>query len=327
MTILTEKPTLFVIARKQDMLEKHGETLRIRNEETKEIRKKVPALGIRDIVICGDVHIQSNVFSLAEKYAIPIHFLSQGGKFRAGMVFDFSKNVFLRQQQFKLTQAVENKIALAKKFVTAKVANQNTVLQKIRVKGRLKLDLKNLLSLEELRGKEGFAAKSYFEIWQKEHVIKNKDFSFKGRVKRPPTDPVNALLSFSFALLYGEIHTQLLIAGLDPFVGFLHEQSFGHAALASDFIEIFRGPVEHFILRCLNRKEFDLTDFEEEENGAVKLSRDGFQKFFPKWTDFLRMEKIAGNFNLTRLIEKDIRKFGHFLMQDEPDFTPFLWKK
>ncbi len=328
MTVLTEKPTLYVIARNKDVLEKHGETLRIKNSETEEIRKKIPALGIRDIIVCGDINIQAGVLDLAGKYSIPIHFLSKGGKFKAGMVFDFSKNVFLRFQQFKVFQDQTKKLEIAKKFVAAKITNQNVALQKMRVKGRLGVELQNVMNIDELRGKEGSMAKKYFEIWQKEDVIKNKEFRFKGRVKRPPTDPVNALLSFSFALLYGEIHTQLLIAGLDPFIGYLHEQTFGHAALASDFIEIFRGPVEYFVWRSLNRKEFHAEkDFEVLEGGAVKLSTDGFQKYFPKWTDFLRKEKIESERNLTRLIERDIRKFVHYLQGDEPDFIPFHWKK
>lgn len=328
MTVLTEKPTLFVIGRKQDILEKYGENLRIRNAETEEIRTKFPALGIRDIIVCGDVHIQTNVLELAEKYSIPIHFLSKGGKFKATMVFDFSKNVFLRYQQFKFFEDKQKKLEIARKFVKGKIFNQNVGLQKMRVTGRLDGDLDGVLNLDELRGTEGAMAKKYFDIWQKEAVIKNKEFNFKGRVKRPPTDPVNALLSFCFALLYGEIHTQLLIAGLDPFIGFLHEQTFGHAALASDFIEIFRGPVEYFVWRGLNRKEFNVqSDFAEEEGGAIKLSKEGFQKFFPKWSEFLRKEKFEGERNLTRLIERDIRKFVHFLMEDENNFIPFQWKK
>lgn len=328
MTILTEKPTLFVVARKNEMIKKYGEAFQIRDSETKEIKKTIPALAIRDIMICGNLTIEADIFALAEKYSVPIHFLSTGGSFRASTIFDFSKNVFLRSQQFRFSQDQDKKIWLAKKFVEIKIANQNTFLQKIRAQGRIASDFTNITNLDELRGHEGANARKYFSIWQKETLIKNSDFEFTGRKKFPATDPVNSLLSFCFTLLHSEIHTQLLIAGLDPFIAFLHEQSYGHPALASDFTEIFRGPVEHFVLRSLNRREFEaVTDFEKDTGGSVKLSREGFQKFFPKWSEFLRKEEFEGERNLTQTIERDVRKFVHFLMEDEPDFQPFAWKK
>ena len=327
MTILTEKPTLFVVARKNELIKKYGESFQIRDSETKEIKKTIPALAIRDIVICGNLTIESDIFSLAEKYAVPIHFLSTGGQFRATTIFDFNKNVFLRSEQFKVSNDKDKKFWIAKKFVEAKINNQNTFLQKIRAKERIKPDFSKIKNLDELRGHEGATAKKYFSIWQKEGLIKNSDFEFLGRKKFPATDPVNSLLSFCFTLLYKEIHTQLLIAGLDPFIAYLHEQHYGHAALASDFSEIFRGSVEHFVIKAINRKEFIAEDFERETGTMVKLSRDGFQKFFPKWSDFLRKDEFEGQRNLTQTIERDVRKFVHFLNGDESDFQPFVWKK
>jgi CRISPR-associated protein Cas1 len=328
MTILTEKPTLFVVSRRNDLLKKHGKAFQIRDSETSEIRKTVPALGVRDIMICGNLTIEAEVFHLAQEHSIPIHFVSQGGKFKGSMIFDFSKNVFLRSKQFHFNQNHEKKFFLAQKFVAAKIINQNTVLQKMRAKGRIESNFANIKTLDELRGHEGATARKYFSIWQKENLIKHPELEFPGRKKFPATDPINSLLSFCFTLLHGEIHTQLSIAGLDPFIAFLHEQSYGHASLASDFNEIFRGPIEHFVLRTLNRQELDpKNDFEIETGKSVKLSREGFQKFFPKWVEFLRKEEFLGEKNLTQVIEKDVRKLVHFLMGDEPDFEPFVWKK
>ena len=328
MTILTEKPTLFVIAKNDDLLKKHGESFQIRDTKSDEIKTSLPALGIRDIMIYGKLTIEAEVFDLAEKNSIPIHFLSGAGKFRGSVIFDFTKNVFLRSAQFKFHFDEEKKFFLAQKFVRSKIENQNIVLQKIRAQTRIDADFAHITNLEQLRGFEGSTARQYFQAWQKENLIKNPELEFVGRKKFPATDPINSLLSFCFTLLHGEIHTQLLIAGLDPFVAFLHEQSYGHASLASDFIEIFRGPIEHFVLKILNRKELDIKeDFEKENTGSVKLSKSGFQKFFPKWIEFLRKEEFFGEKNLTQTIERDIRKFVHFLNGDEDDFQPFIWKK
>lgn len=82
------------------------------------------------------------------------------------------------------------------------------------------------------------------------------------------------------------------------------------------------------MIKSLNLREFDAKeDFEIETGKSVKLSRAGFQKFFPKWADFLRKEEFLGEKNLTQIIEREVRKFTHFLMGDEPDFEPFCWKK
>jgi CRISPR-associated protein Cas1 len=328
MTILTEKPTLYVLANNNDWLKKHGESFQIRDTKSGELKTTLPALSIRDIMIFGKLVIDAEVFDLAEKNLVPIHFLGGNYKLRGSIVYDFTKNVFLRSEQFKFHFDENKKFFLARKFVLAKIQNQNIVLQKMRVKTRIDNDLSHIKNLEQLRGFEGSSARQYFQAWQNENIIKINDLKFVGRKKFPATDQINSLLSFCFTLFHGELHTQLLIAGLDPFVGFLHEQSYGHAALASDFIEIFRGPIEHFVLKILNRKELDIKeDFEKESSGLVRLSKSGFQKFFPKWIDFLRKDKFFGEKNLTQTIERDIRKFVHFLNGDEVDFSPFIWGK
>lgn len=183
MTILTEKPTLFVVARKNEFIKKHGEGFQIRDCETKEIKKTIPALAIRDIAVFGNLTIEADVFSLAEKYSVPIHFLSAGGQFRATTIFDFNKNVFLRSEQFRLSYDKDRKFWLAKKFVEAKINNQNVFLQKIRAKARIEPNFSKIKNLDELRGHEGATAKKYFSIWQKENLIKNSDFEFSGRKK------------------------------------------------------------------------------------------------------------------------------------------------
>lgn len=327
MTILTEKPTLYIVARRNDSLEKSGDNIRIKDAVTGELRQKIPALAIRDIVICGDINIDSSVISLAEKHFLPIHFLSNGGKFKGSLVFDFSKNVFLRAQQFNIYNSFEHRLALAKIFVYTKIHNQNVFLQKIRAQGRLHFEYEPQ-GFEDLMGAEGSIARKYFSFWQSENIIKNSLVEFNGRKKFPPPDPINSLLSFCYTLLHGEIHTQLMIASLDPYIGFLHEQRYGHAALASDFLEIYRGVIEHFVVKSFNLREFDVeSDFEREAAGSVKLSRTGFEKFFPKWSDFIRNEQILGEKNLTQIIERDIRFLTHYLMADEIEFEPFLWQK
>jgi CRISPR-associated protein Cas1 len=326
MTLLTEgKSVLYLVPRRGDSLTVSGKNYVIRDTDDK-IRKKIPALTVRDILVFGETDLAAKVISLAQKNGSALHFLTGGGKFLGAVQFDYSKNIVLRQAQFATREAEQTRLAIARSFVEAKIHNQNEVFRRSKNPVRLGL-LPNATGLAELRGYEGAAAKRYFEALKNANVIKNPDFTFVGRVKRPPTDPVNCLLSFAYSLLHSEMHTQLMIAGIDPYFGYLHDQRFGHAALASDFVEIFRGPVEHFIIKAINRREFTTEDFAEETGGAVKLVGEGHGKFFTKWTQYFRVEKFENDLSLTATIERDVRKFVHYLMGDDEEFIPFLWKQ
>jgi len=330
MTLLTEsKSTIFFNPKFGDTLDVSAKNFVIRDAE-KKVRKKIPAISARDILVFGDTNFSAKVFALAAKNLISIHFLSGNGKFYATTKFNFPKNVFLRHAQIRAHDDENLRLEIAKKFVRAKIQNQKTFLQKMRMSGANFGDAEQISSaenLEKLRGLEGAVAKNYFEFLRSKNVIKNPDFKFTGRWKRPPRDEINAILSFCYSMIHAEILSQISIVGLDPYFGFLHDQKYGHAALASDFVEIFRGIVDHFVVKKINLGEFKIDDFEKETGDIFKLSRDGFAKFFPKWAQFLRFEKFENDRTLTAVIERDLRKFVHFLNGDEPDFEPFVWKK
>jgi CRISPR-associated protein Cas1 len=324
MTLLVEgKSTLLFRPKFGDSFAVSGKNFVIRNKDG-EVVKKVPALSVRDILVFGESSIDSKIFSLAKSNDIPIHFLDGRGRLTASVRSDFSKNVFLRHAQVLAHDDPAKRLLLARAFVEAKVENQQAFLRKMRVAQTLPA-VPDVESLDVLRGYEGLVAKRYFQIWSEDGVIKNSQFSFSGRWKRPALDEVNALLSYSYSLLHAEIVTQLIIAGLDPYFGFLHNQRFGHAALASDFLEIFRGRVDHFVVKSINLREFSDEDFEKGSGGVVTLASFGFQKFFPKWFQFLRV-RDKDDPTIAALIEKDIRKLVHVFMGDKEAFNPYRWK-
>ncbi len=331
MTLLTEgKSTIFFKSSDGNFLSVSNKSFVVR-DINKKILQKIPAIATRDILIFGKSDISAEVFSLSSKDEIPIHFLDGNGKFLASIRYDFSKNIFLRHSQILTHDHDKKRLEIAKIFVIQKIYTQKICFQKLRIGTdffeNFEDSVSNAKSLESLRGVEGNYAKQYFESWKKEKTIKNTDFSFNGRWKRPPLDPVNAFLSFCYTMMHHEILTQLMICGLDPYFGFLHDQRYGHASLASDFLELYRGIIEHFVITKINLKEFNKDDFEEELGGAWKFSKNGFQKFFPKWTIFLRGEHFWNEKSLTAYIENDIRKFTHFLMNDDNSFIPKKWQR
>jgi len=221
------------------------------------------------------------------------------------------------------------RLKIAKIFVRAKIIHQEKLLKKLRISSKKKFfseDIEKAHDLDSLRGMEGFVARQYFDMWKRMGVLKNEQFRFSGRRKRPPLDEVNALLGFCYTLLHSEVITQLEIAGLDPYFGFLHDHRFGHAALASDFVEIYRAVIDHFVIKAINRKEFDKDDFSCDKGGRFRLSSKGFGKFFPKWAEYIRYEERQGEYSLVALIERDVRRFVRYLMEDEEKFEVFIWK-
>jgi CRISPR-associated protein Cas1 len=126
-------------------------------------------------------------------------------------------------------------------------------------------------------GIEGEAAATYFSVFNT--LIRDSGFQFNGRIRRPATDPVNALLSFTYSLITQECVSALMGVGLDPYVGFLHQDRPGRPSLALDLLEEFRAPwADRFVLTLFNRKQFQQKDFVSEASGAIRLTDDARKK-------------------------------------------------
>ena len=131
--------------------------------------------------------------------------------------------------------------------------------------------VKQASSTDECMGIEGEAAATYFSVFNE--LLKGSGFAFGGRIRRPPTDPVNALLSFVYSLVTQECISALQGVGLDPFVGFLHRDRPGRASLALDLLEEFRSSwADRLVLTLINRRQVQLNDFISEASGAVRLT-------------------------------------------------------
>lgn len=158
-------------------------------------------------------------------------------------------------------------------------------------KHRLQIeDLRDQLSrgcdVETLRGYEGAATRAYYEGFRLR--IKKPEFAFISRTKRPPKDPINALLSLAYTLVFGEIHTGLIVAGLDPHPGLLHDLRSGHAALASDVSEPYRILVaDSFVLDLVNKAQVSVGDFEVRASGGFYLKNDPRRVVLHAWEAFV----------------------------------------
>ena len=187
------------------------------------------------------------------------------------------------------------------------------------------------MTTEELRGIEGEAAKLYFDGFDDLILQQRPDFAFTGRSRRPPLDPVNALLSFAYTLLARDCAAALEGVGLDPYVGFLHRARPGRTSLALDLMEELRAVcADRFVLTCINQKTLTPKHFVKQESGAVLLTDDGRRAFLQAWQQrkqpalqhpFLG-EKLP--WGLVPYVQALL--LARTLRGDLDEYPPFFWK-
>ena len=232
---------------------------------------------------------------------VSLAFFTPRGKFLARTTGVTRGNVLLRQQQYHAADDPFASCRFARGFLLGKVYNARWVLERAtrdhpqrvpveRLKtlsGQLAAALPRIqdaLTAEELRGIEGEAAQRYFDGFDSLILQQRETFAFAGRSRRPPLDPVNALLSFAYTLLARECAAALEGVGLDPYVGFLHRPRPGRASLALDLMEELR-PVcaDRFVLSCINQKQLTARHCQRQESGAVLLTEEGRRAFLTAW--------------------------------------------
>lgn len=254
---------------------------------------QVPAHHIGAVVCFGRVSVsQATVIQCASEKRDLI-FLSKGGRFRAKVIGPTSGNVLLRLAQYWAHQEKDKSAAIARNIVAAKVQNARTlVMREARQTedNEAEINLRNAAqsmadtitalpkrqSLEQIRGEEGYAGAVYFSVFN--HLVRTADgfFSFNGRNRRPPRDPVNALLSFLYSLLQAECSAACEGVGLDPQIGFLHAARPGRPSLSLDLMEELRAFLaDRLALTLINRKQLIPKHFEQSLGGGVSLSEEG----------------------------------------------------
>jgi CRISPR-associated protein Cas1 len=289
------------ITRQSSYLHKERETIVIKQDGDK--IAQFPALAVSNILCFGQVSVSPFLMGYCGEKNIGLSFYTEYGKFLARMQGKQTGNVLLRRTQYRWADDDLQSLSIARLMVAAKVTNTRAILMReLRNNGanelitavvkHLKASLRSINSAQnipELIGIEGDAASSYFGIFNE--LLKVKGFNFPGRVRRPPTDPVNALLSFAYTLITHECASALQGVGLDPYVGFLHQDRPGRVSLAVDLLEEFRAPwADRFVLTLINRQQVKLKDFITEASGAVRLTDDARKVVLTAWQERKQVE-------------------------------------
>lgn len=289
------------ITRQKSYLHKERETIVIKQDGEK--LGQFPAISISNILCFGQVSVSPFLMGYCGEQGIGLSFYSEYGKFLARVEGKQTGNVLLRRSQYRWADSEEKSLSIARLMVAAKIANGRAILMReLRNHGengllsqtisKLATSLRraqHAQSISEAMGIEGDAASSYFSIFNE--LLRGSDFHFKGRIRRPPTDPVNALLSYIYTLITHECASALQGVGLDPYVGFLHQDRPGRVSLALDLLEEFRAPwADRFVLTLINRKQVQPNDFVTEASGAVRLKDDARKTVLTAWQERKQVE-------------------------------------
>lgn len=337
-------------------LKKSGENLAlVKDGKTLE---EVAIQGLSQLILVGYTSISGAVLRVLMEHRVETVLLSPRGRFEGRLSVDEHKHVARRKHQYLRLSEEPFVLRTARAIVGGKVRSQARFLSvrgqqlreeplltraaTLRAMERALLDPET--DLEFVRAIEGNTSRVYFEGFPR--LLRNPQFSFKGRTRRPPLDPVNALLSFVYTLLTNEVLTAIKVVGLDPYLGALHVEDYGRPSLACDLVEewrVFLG--DRFVLGLLNRKalgpsdfvyrEVKDTDFVDEEElkkkrpvemkpGTSRALLDAYER----WMGQRIKDRDSGDHQTYRgLILQQVRRFERYLSREDEHYEPFPWSE
>lgn len=278
-------------------LRQEGET--VVAEKDGQVLMRLPIHTLSGLVTFGNVMCSPFLLHLCAERGVAVSFLSEHGRFLARVTGPVSGNVLLRVAQVRAHDDPDRKGDIARSCVAGKIANdRNLILRRMRDHGDTPTLRTTAAALADvllrlrdsppdaarIRGLEGEAAAAYFAAFNDLLLANREAFAIASRNRRPPTDPMNALLSFLYTLLAHDCRGALEGVGLDPQVGFLHELRSGRPSLALDLMEEFRAPVaDRLALTLVNRQQLAPKDFKTTESGAVQLSESARKDVLLAW--------------------------------------------
>lgn len=326
------------ITRPECYLHKERETVVIKQGDDK--LGQFPMLALQNILCFGQVSVSPALMAACIEAGVGLSFFTEFGKFQAQVMSMPKGNVLLRRAQYRWADDEAKSVSVARLMIAAKVGNSRAVLmreqrnhgasdalaQAAQKLAALLENIRHAQSVPQLMGLEGEAASVYFGVFAL--LLRAPGFEFSGRVRRPPADPVNALLSFAYVLLASECASALAGVGLDPYVGFLHQDRPGRKSLALDLMEELRAPLaDRFVLTLINRGQLKLDDFVTEASGAVRLKDDARKTLLTAYQErkkeSLKHPYLEESLELGLLPHAQALLLARHLRGDTKNYTPF----
>jgi CRISPR-associated protein Cas1 len=319
--------------------------------------QRVPIAGLRQVVVFGNVQVSTQALECLASLEVPVVYMTGFGRFVAALQPAPTKNVQLRINQFRVFSDPARALQLARAAVRAKISNQRTLLMRslrsrsteeppngqnsenacargsdepaARDMAELLQRLDRITDPAVLLGTEGQAAALYFSQFPRmiRSPVPGAGFDFKSRNRRPPRDPVNALLSFAYAILLKDCFSALCTVGFDPYYGFFHASRHGKPSLALDLMEEFRAIIaDSVVLTLINNGSLTPRDFLTWRD-SCQLSEDGRKRFFRAYeqrkTTVVKHPVFGYPMSYGRMLEVQARMLAAHIRGDIPEYVGF----
>lgn len=330
-------------------LRKDGANVVVEVEHAERLRVPMHLLGT--VAAFGHVLLSPALLGALAEAGVSTAYFDMNGRFLARVEGPISGNVLLRREQYRRMDEPAECAAIVRGIVTGKALNQRTLLQRVLRDHEASLsgDAKTALDvtqsrmqvmarqaareggIDRLRGYEGEIASLYFGVFSHALRVTDPILRFQGRSRRPPLDPVNALLSFLYTLLVHDCRSALEGVGLDPAVGFLHRLRPGRPSLALDLMEELRAPLaDRLALSLLNRGQLRAADFRVIENGAVLLAdaarRTVLTAYQERKKDEIERPFLKERVPIGLVAHVQARLLARTLRGDLDGYPPMIWR-
>lgn len=301
---------------------------------------RVPLENLDAIVVSSQTVLTGPLMGRLREAGIAVSWIDHRGRLCARLEPHPSKNAVARRSQVAAALDPTRALAVAQAMVRAKVRNQRVLLMRHARRGapipeKLIVALRDAeqevlkaTTRPQIMGHEGAAARAYFEGVAA--LLADSGLPFTGRSRQPPTDPVNALLSYGYTLLAAQCADAAAIAGLDPYIGFLHAERWGRAELALDLMEELRAPlVDSFVLTGIGRRMFTADGFESTNDG-VRMTRETRRRFLVAWAEQKHRETVhpflTTRHRVAQIPLLQARLLAKHCMDLLPRYPPYVWR-
>lgn len=307
-----------------------------------QILQDVPLIHLDGVVILGRATISPAAIAELLQRKIPLTFMTDTGKYLGKLEPELTKNIFVRNAQWKAAGETPQAIHVVRGFIRGKLKNYRTSLYRYqREHSEVNLEaaitqigngiakLEKVANIDSLRGLEGAGSAAYFGVFNQ--LIRVDGFTFQPR-HRPATDPVNSLLNFGYTLLRHDVESAINIVGFDPYLGYLHVQRYGRVGLAFDLMEEFRPlVVDAMILSGINRRVITLNDFTTEPiSNVMRLSDTGRREFLKMYAQKKQSEfkhpVLGRKCTYQEAFEIQARFLAKYLMGEIEKYPPLVMK-
>ena len=328
-------PTLYVTEPGARLEKEYSRLLVVKDDE---VLFRTPISRVDQVVLVGRAGATTDALLALLEHGTPLLLITRSGQLSGRLLPAVSPNLPLRRKQYERNADGRFGLQVARAIVEAKIHNQRTLALRLARRneagdgaaalGQLaaaKQSAPAAAGLAELLGIEGSAAQAYFRLFR---GALRPPWDFPGRKRRPPTDPVNALLSLGYSLLSQSLMSALELVGLDPYLGYYHTEKYGRPALALDLVEEFRAPlVDSLTLDILNHHVVAEKDFETDPaDGGVVLTSRGLRRYLRKYSERLESEfksrELGRVISYRKLFEVQARRMARAVMDDATPYRP-----